>query len=37
MGSVNIRNVKLRGGKDKQQKVEKQLSKLEGFKFSNLS
>ena len=37
MGSVNIRNVKFRGDKDKQQKFEEQLSKSQGFKFSNLS
>ena len=37
MGSVNIRNVKFRGGKDKQQKFQEQLSKSQGFKVSNLS
>ena len=36
MGNVSIRNVKFKGGKDKQQKFEAQLSKFQGFKGSHL-
>ena len=36
MGNVSIRNVKFRGGKDKQQKFAVQLSKFQKFKVSDL-
>ena len=36
MGNVNIRNVKFREAKDRQQKFEVQLSKFQDFKVSNL-
>ena len=36
MGNVNIRSVRFRVGKDKQQKFEVQLSKFQGFNVSNL-
>ena len=36
MGNVSIRNVKFKGGKDKQQKFEAQLSMFQGFNGSHL-
>ena len=36
MSDVSIRNVKFRGGKAKQQNLEVQLFKFQGFKVSNL-